>query len=1142
MLVAILLLLLVVAYFVGTSEGFLKSVILPRVSKAMNATVTIEGASISPFSEVILRNLKVVTTGTEPLLTAQEVHARYSLTKMMGGNIVVQEVTVASPTINVVENADGTSNLDPLTKGQKEEKKEQPSKPSKPSGKPPQVDLQKFVLSNATIRQTKNYKGGNRDVTEISNFNIMLQDVKNGGSGKLQIGANVAMNNNPPAPKTNGVLQAKLNVNVDFTLKPDLSPSSVKAATDFLVDKAAGGFADAAGFGANLNAELTPTDLKEVVLRFQKGGTALGEVRASGPLDTSKQEGKIRVDVLSIDRQVLNLAGASAGLDFGTTTISSTNVIELSNGGKLITTVGGLNIGKFAVTQKGQTTPTLDLQTVYNVKVDQAAEAADIQTLNITGTQNQKELLVGLLTSPMKISWGKNAAPAGDSEFRLAVTGLNLADWKPFVGDAAPAGVVGLKLKLQSQQSGKLLTFDTLSDIAGLTVNAGSNRLENLGVTLSAQGTATDMNKFDLRSYKLDLAQQNQPMLSVSGSGQYDQKAESADMQVALEENLPPTFRALGQANAVASAGKLTMGVHVVKTKDAQTVTGNMNLVDFTGHYGDYQFNRFASAMDLDVQMNGSQLAIRKANGKLTSGGAPGGAFDVSGNYDITNKSGQFDIKLADLNQNALRPFLESMLHDKKLVSVSISSSSSARLDGDDMSIKTTLQVTNLVVSDPANPGLATPLEAKLALDSSMAKKVLDLRQCQLTLTPTQRAKNEMNVTGKVDMSNSNALTGNIKLAADSLDFTRYYDIFSANPAQTNASSRPPATTSPGATAPKPESKPQEEPAPIKLPVQNFVVDANIGKLYLREMEVTNFQTLVKLDPGTVAIQPFQAVINGGPLNAKVNLDLSVPGYKYDVTFGADKIPIEPLANTFSPEKKGMYKGNLLASLNVTGAGVTGTSLKKYLGGQFSLALTNAAVQISNEQLKGFLIPIATFLGASDLLDSPMNQLVTTGQMGNGKIGITQVSIFTGAFAAETKGDVLIADDVMKSTFNNWPMHLSVSRAIAQKVRIAPKNTPADQPYVALPDFIQVTGTLDQPKPKLDLNMQSIAGTVLDKYGNKIPGVDQKTGNALKGLGGLLGGGATSTNQAAGSTNQPATNAPASSSPLDLLNSFRKKK
>src|SRR5260221_716541 len=127
MLVAILLLLLVVAYFVGTSEGFLKSVILPRGSKAMNATVTIEGASISPFSEVVLRNLKVVTTGTEPLLTAQEVHARYSLTKMMGGNIVVQEVTVASPTINVVENADGTSNLDPLTKGQKEEKKETPS-------------------------------------------------------------------------------------------------------------------------------------------------------------------------------------------------------------------------------------------------------------------------------------------------------------------------------------------------------------------------------------------------------------------------------------------------------------------------------------------------------------------------------------------------------------------------------------------------------------------------------------------------------------------------------------------------------------------------------------------------------------------------------------------------------------------------------------------------------------------------------------------------------------------------------------------------------------------------------------------------------------------------------------------------------
>src|SRR6185436_12317589 len=99
---AILVLLLVAAYFVGTSEAFLKSVILPRVSKSMNANVTVESALLKPFSEARFRNLKVVTTGREPLLSAQEVYARYDLMKIIRGNIVVSEVTIASPMIQII--------------------------------------------------------------------------------------------------------------------------------------------------------------------------------------------------------------------------------------------------------------------------------------------------------------------------------------------------------------------------------------------------------------------------------------------------------------------------------------------------------------------------------------------------------------------------------------------------------------------------------------------------------------------------------------------------------------------------------------------------------------------------------------------------------------------------------------------------------------------------------------------------------------------------------------------------------------------------------------------------------------------------------------------------------------------------------
>src|ERR1043166_9643255 len=93
----ILIILVVAVYFVGTSSAFFKGVILPRVSKAMNADVTVSDASIHPFKEVVLHNYKVEAEGTEPLVTAPEVRAPCVVMDIMGGNIHVDELALSSP-------------------------------------------------------------------------------------------------------------------------------------------------------------------------------------------------------------------------------------------------------------------------------------------------------------------------------------------------------------------------------------------------------------------------------------------------------------------------------------------------------------------------------------------------------------------------------------------------------------------------------------------------------------------------------------------------------------------------------------------------------------------------------------------------------------------------------------------------------------------------------------------------------------------------------------------------------------------------------------------------------------------------------------------------------------------------------------
>ena len=119
-------------------------------------------------------------------------------------------------------------------------------------------------------------------------------------------------------------------------------------------------------------------------------------------------------------------------------------------------------------------------------------------------------------------------------------------------------------------------------------------------------------------------------------------------------------------------------------------------------------------------------------------------------------------------------------------------------------------------------------------------------------------------------------------------------------------------------------------------------MDATIGRLYLREVDVAKFSTTLKLDGGQELLNPFQMTLNGAPVKATADLNLGVVGYQYDVMFDANRVPIAPLTDTFSPAYKGKAKGDLLANAQIKGAGITGTSLQKNLSGRASVVLTNA--------------------------------------------------------------------------------------------------------------------------------------------------------------------------------------------------------
>ncbi|MDB6033596.1 MAG: hypothetical protein JWM16_3934 [Verrucomicrobiales bacterium] len=1116
----LLAVLLVVAYFVGTSAGFLKGVILPKVSKTINADVTVSDASISPFSSVVLKDLKVQAKGHEPVVTAKEMRAHYSLMDIIKGHIKVDEVVLDSPVVQIIKGPDGRSNLDPILDSMKSEKK---SAEPKKSSKPPELDINKVSLINATVRMLETPKEGGRNLTELTGVNVNIANVRNGQTGKMDLAANVNVDKIAGKEGTNGALNAKVDGNFTFALTSDLNPGTVKGATRVNVTSAQGGMADLANFGVNLDCDIDPTMIKQVALRFQKGETQLGELLVNGPFDMNKKEGKLNVVLQNIDKRLLNTVGGPKGIDFGSTSISSTNQIEVAKGASIVTAIGQLNASAVSITQEGKTTPTLDVQLAYNVTVNQNDKSALLQTFNLNGLQNQKQILKGELTNPMKVAWGEATAQTGDATLNLLVTGLNLGEWKAFAADLAPNGLVNATMKLVSEQSGKQLTFNLDSGIENFSAKVGTNSIQPVMITLNAKGQAIDMKKFDVSEYRFQLAQQNQWMLLASGSANYDKTTEEANAQFTLESQLARLFPFLGQPDLQASGGMLTLKSKVTQKKNAQTVTANFALSDLSGKLKDYSFDRFGVAADMDLEKQDTVLRIRKANGSLRQSGNPGGTFNASGSFDTAKKSGQLDLKLDDLNQNTLQTFLASALKDKKLVTVSVNATTSAKIDPNaDSSIKAEFAISKLVVSDPEQPKPIGPLEAKLSLDSSLQKQVLDLRKAQLTLTPTDRAKNQMQISGKVDMTQTNAIQGALKLVAESLDLTPYYDIVSGDNGQPAAPGGKPAPAPGSNRAPTP-SKPAGEPVAVNLPFKNFTVDVNVGHVYLREVDISDWQTGLRLDGSHVLIKPLQFAMNGRPVTGNVDLNLGVPGYQYDVALNMDRIALAPLANTFSPKFRGAAKGELLANVQIKGAGTTGVNLQKYLTGQMGFTVTNADIKLPEDYkykkvLDLISVPLAAY-GIPDLSKYALQWVNANVTMGEGKINLSPFQVQSEVYTLKTQGSIPIANELTNSPLPNLPVELALRRDLALKASLAPSDTPANVAFAPLPVFAHVGGTIGNADAKIDKVV--LATTVARAAANKFNLPGKVGGDAGKLLQGVLGGGANTNAPAGTNTNKP---------------------
>lgn len=1128
---------LVVLYFLLTSGFFLRAVVLPRVSSAAGITIEAGDVSLSPFSSVEIRNLTATVPGETTLAKVDLVRARYSLLSILGGDIAVSEVTVENPVVTLVAKADGSSNL-PKSEGTAA------PKPSAAAGKPPKLDIRNVAIRNATFRSTAAGTNGTQ-VSEVAGFNLAVDRIANGASGKITLSANLGVQ-----LPDRSELTATLEGAIDAAIDAAALPASLKGGLALQVSKATGGLKDLAGLRTQVDLDATASELRRFGVSFLQGGQSFADIRLDGPVDISKKEARIHYVIGGIDRRIVRLAAPALPYDLGRTVVSAEGRVDLGQAGTLVTSQGRLGVSDLTLGTPQGTTPALQASIDYKVGVDLAEKTAVVDKVDLGVKQAGRSLVTGTLDRPMNLSWGNTGKGFRDSTYTLQVDGFRLQEWTAVIGTSAPSATVSSTLALRSDRDGRDLKASLRAAVDDVVARIGEQEVRGVAARLELDAVVLEFADFGVSRLVLGLSQSGSDLVSINGTLNHSLARNETGGQFSLQADLPRLAAILPVAGFSAKSGEVKVAVAASLKPGATNVSANLNLAGFTGSLQGMEFHDYQASFGSVLDVVGSTLSIQKLSLAAQTGFESGGGVDLSGRVDLVRGGGEIGFKVVNLNESALAPFLDPSLRPNRLRSVSVDGGGSVKFSaGMDAEVASDIRITRLVAEDPAGRLPKTPLELGLNLEAARKSGVLELGGLKLDLGKTTNAANQLRIAGRIDPAPTNATPSRISIRSDGLDLTPLYAIFAGSGTATNAPA-PAARKAPAAAA-----QPPVEPAPVALPFRRFDLDLDIQRVLLGEIDLRGWKAALAIEDGTVSLNPFKLTLNGAPVDLRAKADLSVPGYRYDLGLKLDSVPLEPIVNTFQPARRGLVHGTVVADSAIRGAGITGASLARNLDGKVAFAATNLNLSLENVT-SSWLKPIVSvvtsipaliknptgqlgnLLGraigrtaagndpwAEELQAKPIDFVTVDVALGGGGAQIRTATVQSAAFRADASGGVRFAP-VLDDSPVDVPVLVALQRQLAEKAVLLDASVPADAAYAPLPRFVTLKGTVGAVQA--DINYTVVGAMSAKAVGRAVGGLGSNVGNKVGGVLGVLGnalgggGGAAATNAPAKATNAPA--------------------
>lgn len=498
----LLLLVVISTYLYVTSDRFLKGVLLVRLGKQVGQKITVERIELHPFSRIQIQKLAAVSLkDQQPLLQIEKLDVQYNLLAiLLQKKMAIRQLDLTGLQLTARRDAKGQWNFEPAERAAPEvapAKRVPVKKPSK--AKPTKLALPKLAIESIRIADAnillidEGQKPGTPRSLAINNIVVEVKDLVAGRSGSLHLHAEPRLHEGTATDIRRGKIQLDSQISLDSTLKGmtctgDLSITGVQGVLQGVQVK---NFALSSHHDIKLE-EAGVVALRALTLAFMHNDRPGGEIHITGNLNTAKQEGALTVSVKDINRNLLDLAFAHAGVQFQDTTINVNNKIEITEAGQAVRMAGTVDVRDFSLLAPAfhpQPTEPMQVTAEYDGQIDLKQQIAKLNQFNFHASQKGREFGKGSLNQPLVIALGQaelpGSAPA-ETRFVLRIHDLDITQFEPFLVPSPEfdlkGGVIQLDMLVTSHEQGKKIRLTGDAEVRNLKVSVAGSDLGSLDV------------------------------------------------------------------------------------------------------------------------------------------------------------------------------------------------------------------------------------------------------------------------------------------------------------------------------------------------------------------------------------------------------------------------------------------------------------------------------------------------------------------------------------------------------------------------------------------------------------------------------------------------------------------------------------